>query len=82
MDIEISEADFLKYTSANDASLGTMIALLNAKVIDSLYPDRDKKIMGSYIINARPMLDELKRNGISYKVHKHIPADNAHFPLP
>ena len=56
MDIEISEADFLKYTSANDASPGTMIALLNARVIDSLYPDRDKKIMGSYIINARPML--------------------------
>ncbi len=55
-DIEISESDFLRYTSANDASPGTMIALLNARVIDSLYPNRDKKIMGSYIINARPML--------------------------
>ena len=55
-DIEISEADFLKYTSANDASPGTMIALLYARAIDAHFPDRDKGIMGSYIINARPMI--------------------------
>ncbi|MBO5551054.1 MAG: hypothetical protein J5966_03760, partial [Lachnospiraceae bacterium] len=42
-----------------DASPGTMIALLYARAIDSLYPERDKGIMGSYIINARPMLNAL-----------------------
>ncbi len=33
-----------------------MISLLFARVIDSLYPERNRGIRGSYIINARPML--------------------------
>ena len=55
-DIEIAEDSFLKYTSANDASPGTMISLLYARAIDELYPEREKGIRNSYIINARPML--------------------------
>ncbi|MCR5625788.1 MAG: hypothetical protein K6F99_00580 [Lachnospiraceae bacterium] len=58
-DIEISEESFLKFTSANDASPGIMISILYARAIDALYPDRDKDIISSYIINARPMLNAL-----------------------
>ena len=57
VDIEIEEDSFLKYTSANDASPGTMLCLLYARTIDALCPKRDKGIMGSYVINARPMLN-------------------------
>ena len=46
----------------------------------------DQSIAKEYSVEEdiiiQSLLDELKRNGISYKVHKHIPADNAHFPLP
>ena len=56
-DIEIDEADFIKYTSANDASPGTMISLLYARAIDSIYPVRDKAINSSYVINGRPMIN-------------------------
>ena len=57
IDLVIPEADFLKFTSANDASPGTMISLLFARAIDDLYPQRDKGIMSSYVINGRPMLN-------------------------
>ncbi len=56
-DIEIPEEAFLRFTSAHDASPGTMVALLLARTIDSLYPEREKDITGAYVINARPMLD-------------------------
>ncbi|SDB52920.1 hypothetical protein [Butyrivibrio sp. INlla16] len=55
-DVVIPEKDFLKFSSANDASPGVMVSILLARTIDRLFPDRDKGIMGSYIINARPML--------------------------
>jgi len=57
IDLIIPEADFLKFTSANDASPGTMISLLFARTIDELYPEREKGIMSSYVINGRPMLN-------------------------
>ena len=55
-DIEIPEKAFLKFTSANDASPGTMISLLLARAADSLYSDADKDIISAYVVNARPML--------------------------
>lgn len=55
-DMVIPEKDFLKFSSANDASPGVMVSILLARTIDKLFPERDKGIMGSYIINARPML--------------------------
>lgn len=55
-DVEIPEEAFLQFTSANDASPGTMVSLLFARAIDALYPDRDKEIISAYVINARPML--------------------------
>ncbi|MBQ7175058.1 MAG: hypothetical protein IJR62_06325 [Lachnospiraceae bacterium] len=55
-DITIPEDAFIRFTSANDASPGTMISLLLARAIDSLYPERTKKIISAYVINARPML--------------------------
>lgn len=56
-DVIIPEKELLKYTSANDASPGTFITLIFARVIDKLYPEREKEILGNYVINARPMLD-------------------------
>lgn len=55
-DVEIPEAPFIRFTSANDASPGTMVSLLTARAIDGLYPARTKKIVSAYVINARPML--------------------------
>ena len=57
-DIEIPEDDFIRFTSANDASPGTMVSLMFARAIDSLYPSRDKKLVSAYVINARPMLKD------------------------
>ena len=59
-DIKVPEKAFLRFTSAHDASPGTMISLLLARAIDSLYPARDKKIISAYVINARPMLQAVK----------------------
>ena len=56
-DIEIPEDAFIKFTSANDASPGTMVSLLLARTIDELYPRRNKDIISAYVINARPMLN-------------------------
>ncbi len=59
-DIEIPEKAFIQFTSANDASPGTMVSLLLARAIDRLYPHRDKKIISAYVINARPMISAVK----------------------
>ena len=55
-DVEIPEDAFIRFTSANDASPGTMISLLFARAIHELYPVREKEIISAYVINARPML--------------------------
>ena len=55
-DVIIPEKELLKFTSANDASPGTFIAVLAARAIDRLNPGRNKEIAGSYVINGRPML--------------------------
>ena len=55
-DIVIPEDMFLAFTSANDASPGTMISILFSRAIDELFPEREKPLTNSYIINARPML--------------------------
>lgn len=55
-DLAIPESAFLRFTSANDASPGTMVSLLLARAIDSMYPDAGKDIISAYVVNARPML--------------------------
>ena len=55
-DIIIPEKYFIPFSSANDASPGTMISILFSRTIDELYPEREKSLVNSYIINGRPML--------------------------
>ena len=55
-DVAIPETDFVRFSSANDASPGIMVSILLARAIDDMFPDRKKGIMSSYVINARPML--------------------------
>ena len=55
-DLEIPEEPLIRFSSANDASPGTLISLLMAQAIDALYPERQKDIISAYVINARPML--------------------------
>ena len=55
-DIAIPEEAFVSFSSANDASPGTMVSILFARAIDALYPERQKIIMSRYSVNARPML--------------------------
>ncbi len=59
-DVVIPEKDFVRFSSANDASPGIMVSILLARTIDNLFPDRSKGIMGSYVINGRPMLNSPK----------------------
>ena len=56
-DVLIPEQAFIRFTSANDSSPGTMVSLLLARAIDGLYPNREKEIISAYVINARPMLN-------------------------
>jgi hypothetical protein len=55
-DVKIPEDAFVKFVRENDSTPGTMVELLMGKAIDSLYPDRSKPIISSYVINARPMV--------------------------
>ena len=55
-DIEVPEGDFVRFSSANDASPGTMVSILLARAIDAVFPDRIKALMNGYVINGRPML--------------------------
>ena len=55
-DVEIPEDAFIAFTSANDASPGTMVSLLMARALDGLYPERSRDIISAYVVNARPML--------------------------
>ncbi len=55
-DIAIPEDAFIRFTSANDSSPGTMVSLLTARAIDLLFPGHCKETVGAYVINARPML--------------------------
>ena len=59
-DIEIPESAFVRFSSASDASPGTMVSLLLARAIDARYPRREKTIKGGYVVNGRPMLHALK----------------------
>ena len=54
-DIELPEKEFVDFCFANEASPGTMVCVLFARAIDSLYPQRARDIRNSYIVNARPM---------------------------
>lgn len=55
-DVSLPEEAFIRFTSAHDASPGTMVSLLLARAIDGLWPARRKEIVSAYVINARPML--------------------------
>lgn len=58
-EIILPENAFIKFTSANDSSPGTMILLLLNRAIDAHYPTRNKPIISTYDINCRPMLNSL-----------------------
>jgi len=55
-DVEIPEAAFVQFSSANDASPGTMVSILLARAVDAVFPEREKTIVNRYVVNARPML--------------------------
>ena len=59
-DVCLPEEAFIRFTSAHDASPGTMVSLLLARAIDGLWPARNKRIVSAYVINARPMLNAEK----------------------
>ena len=55
-DIELPERAFVAFTSSSDASPGTMVSLLMLRALDTIYPVRTKPLIGTYVVNARPML--------------------------
>ena len=56
IDFEVPESAFVRFSSAHDASPGTMVTILLARAIDELYPTRERSLVGGYVINGRPML--------------------------
>ena len=56
-DIILPEKPFVKFSSENDGSPGTMLSLLFNRAIDAEFPVRNKPINTSYIINCRPMIN-------------------------
>lgn len=54
--VEIPEPAFVRFMSASDSTPGTMISLLLLRALEARYPGHDKPLVGSYVVNARPML--------------------------
>ena len=59
-DITIPEDEFVSFSKEHLASPGSMICILFARAIDRLFPNRNSPLMNSYIINARPMVNDSK----------------------
>ncbi len=57
IDFEVPESAFVRFSSAHDASPGTMVSILLARAIDAMYPERERPLIGGYVINGRPMLN-------------------------
>ena len=56
-DVIVPESAFLRFTSASDASPGTMVALLTAKAIAECAGDSPLPIVGHYAMNSRPAIN-------------------------
>jgi len=54
-DVELPEKEFVDFCFANEASPGSMVCVLFARALERLYPQRNRDIRNSYIVNARPM---------------------------
>ena len=55
-DITIPEEAFVRFSSAHDASPGTMVSILMSGTLDELFPGRAAPLSNSYLLNARPMI--------------------------
>lgn len=55
--ISIDESEFMRYTSANDGSPGTMTALLLSRAIDMIHPHSTNAIRISMCVNQRKGLN-------------------------
>ena len=55
-DIAIPDEAFVSFSSDHDASPGIMVSILMARAVDMVFPNRDKKLIGNYVVNGRPML--------------------------
>lgn len=78
-DIKIPEDSFVKFVRENDSTPGTMVELLMGKAINSLYPDRTKPIISSYVINARPMVgaEATNHNCLGMSIFDYSPLVNS-----
>lgn len=59
-DITIPEEEYVRFSKEHIASPGSMVCILFSRAIDRLYPKRERPLMNSYIINARPMVKDSK----------------------
>ncbi len=78
-DVKIPEDAFVKFVRENDSTPGTMVELLMGKAINSLYPDRTKPIISSYVINARPMVgaEATNHNCLGMSIFDYSPLVNS-----
>ena len=78
-DVKIPEDAFIKFVRENDSTPGTMVELLMGKAINSLYPDRSKPIISSYVINARPMVgaEATNHNCLGMSIFDYSPLVNS-----
>ena len=54
--IRIREDEFMRFNLSNDGSPGSILALLLARAIDKVHPDKDLPTVIAMCVNQRPML--------------------------
>lgn len=52
----ISEEPFPRFAKSNDGTPGVLLSVLMARAIERIHPHHEAPLIGSYIVNARPML--------------------------
>lgn len=55
-DIELPEEEFVRFFTAVDGSPTTLVTILLARTLDKIFSDRKKEIVGTCMMNLRPML--------------------------
>jgi hypothetical protein len=52
----IPEESFLPFAISNDGTPGVLLSVLMARAIERIHPHHEEPLIGSYVVNARPML--------------------------
>ena len=54
--LAIPEESLLQFTKSHDGTPGVLLSVLMARAIERVHPRHEEPLIGSYVVNARPML--------------------------